>query len=135
MWVNDVPFGLTARRCLQYLGFAKCLLIKGVFSNSHSGHAESSTHVFLPSFAESLKGTGAPGVLTQGFADVTDSLKHHGREADSQPHRLHVRQSKAQHFVLRGEEKLGICLNPTFVQGPVGFQKPAMFLFPPKSKV
>lgn len=74
-------------------------------------------------------------VLTQGFADITDSSEHHSREADSQPHRLHVRQAQAKHFMLRGEDKVCICLDSTFVQGPVRFQEPATLLFPPKGKV
>lgn len=86
------------------------------------------------SFAKSLKGR-PPKVLTQDFADVTDCFKNNSWEADSQSHCLHVWQAEAKHFMLRGKEKLCICLDSTFVQSPVRFQKPAFFLFPPKRKV
>ena len=91
--------------------------------------------IFLSSFAESTEGRGARlWGLTQGSADVADSSEDHSREADSQSHCLHVRQAQAKHFMMMGKDKLCVSLDPTFVQSPVCFQKPAMFLFPPKAK-
>lgn len=74
-------------------------------------------------------------LLTEDFADVTDSFEHHRGEADFQSHGLHVWQAKPQHFVLSSKEELSICLHPAFIQCPVGFQKPAFFLLPPKGIV
>jgi len=83
----------------------------------------------------SLVASGDLALLTENFADVTDSFEYHRREADFQSHSLHVWQAKTQHFVLSSKEQLSICLHPAFIECPVGFQKPAFFLLPPKSIV
>lgn len=118
------------------IGFEKCFLRRAVlWKASHSRQAGSTRH-FPALLGQKSKGYGGPSrVLTQGFADITDRFEHHSREADSQSHCLHVGQAQAKHFVLRGEDKLCICLDSAFVQGPVRFQEPATLLFPPKGKV
>lgn len=73
--------------------------------------------------------------LTEGFADVRNSLEDPVREVDLDLDVFHVGQLQAQQLVLRGELELGIRLDPVFIQRPVGFKEPSFLLFPPQSVI
>lgn len=82
-----------------------------------------------------LPRAGRFSTLTEGFADVRNSLEDPVREVDFDLDVLHVGQLQAQQFVLRGELELGICLDPVFIQRPVSFKEPSFLLFPPQSVI
>lgn len=137
IYANSVPF---LSFCLKGCGRARpghgsLLPCKGGFSSKGLRQAESTSNFPVFLCQESKGHSGPCRALTQHFADISDSLKHHSRKADAQAHGLGIGQAKAKHLMLRGEEKVGVSLDPTLVQGPVCFQKPAALLFPPQSIV
>lgn len=75
---------------------------------------------------------GCFSALTEGFADVRNSLEDPVGEVDFHLDVLHVGQLQAQQLVLRGELELGIRLYPVFIQRPVSFKEPSFLLFPPQ---
>lgn len=74
-------------------------------------------------------------ILTEGFADVGNSLEDPVREVDLHLHVLHVGQLQAEQLVLRRELQLGVSLDPVLVQRPVSFQEPRLLLLPPQRVV
>lgn len=84
---------------------------------------------------ETPQGGGGFSTLTEGFADVRNSLEDPVREVDFDLDVLHVGQLQAQQLVLRGELELGIRLDPVFIQRPVSFKEPSFLLFPPQSVI